>query len=96
MGKVTGFLEYEREIPTRRPPAERIKDWFEIYQPFPEDKVRVQAARKQFEEGTWTARLDDRVLLIRLARMLALARRQQIHLPSSRRERACILAAHAE
>jgi glutamate synthase (NADPH/NADH) small chain len=45
VGKVTGFLEYTRELPTRRPPAERIKDWFEIYQPFPEDSLRSQAAR---------------------------------------------------
>ena len=45
MGKVTGFLEYERELPTRRPVAERIHDWFEVYQPFPEDHVRTQGAR---------------------------------------------------
>ena len=45
MGKVTGFLEYTRELPQRRPPADRIKDWFEIYQPFPEDNVRTQGAR---------------------------------------------------
>ena len=45
MGKVTGFLEYAREVPTRRPPAERIRDWFEIYQPFPEESIRTQAAR---------------------------------------------------
>jgi glutamate synthase (NADPH/NADH) small chain len=45
MGKVTGFLEIEREQPTRRVPEERIKDWFEIYNPFPEEKQRDQAAR---------------------------------------------------
>ena len=45
MGKVTGFLEYTRELPQRRPPTERIRDWFEIYQPFPEDPLRNQAAR---------------------------------------------------
>jgi glutamate synthase (NADPH/NADH) small chain len=45
VGKVTGFLEYTRELPQRRPPAERIKDWSEIYQPFPEDPLRNQAAR---------------------------------------------------
>jgi glutamate synthase (NADPH/NADH) small chain len=45
VGKTTGFLEYTRELPTRRPPAERIRDWFEIYQPFPEDSLRSQAAR---------------------------------------------------
>jgi glutamate synthase (NADPH) small chain len=45
MGKVTGFMEYTRELPTRRPVAERINDYFEVYQPFPEDKVREQGAR---------------------------------------------------
>ena len=45
MGKVTGFIEYERETPGRRPPAERINDWFEVYQDFPEEKVRTQGAR---------------------------------------------------
>src|SRR5262245_55216819 len=45
MGKVTGFMEYTRELPQRRDPALRIKDWFEIYQPFPEDHLRSQAAR---------------------------------------------------
>ena len=45
MGKVTGFLEYQRELPTRRPVDERVNDWFEIYQDFPEDRVRTQGAR---------------------------------------------------
>ena len=45
MGKVTGFKEYTRETPTRRPITERINDYFEVYQPFPEDHVRTQAAR---------------------------------------------------
>jgi glutamate synthase (NADPH/NADH) small chain len=45
MGKVTGFLEYERETPTRRPIVERVGDWFEIYQEFPLEKVRTQGAR---------------------------------------------------
>ena len=45
MGKVTGFLEFEREQPARRKVEERVKDWFEIYQPFPEEKQREQGAR---------------------------------------------------
>lgn len=45
MGKVTGFLEYRREVPTRRPVAERVQDWLEIYQPFSAEKVSVQGAR---------------------------------------------------
>jgi glutamate synthase (NADPH/NADH) small chain len=45
MGKVTGFLEIEREQPARRAVQERVQDWLEIYQPFPEEKQREQAAR---------------------------------------------------
>ena len=45
MGKVSGFLEYTREVPERRPPSERINDWLEIYNPFPEDKIKLQGAR---------------------------------------------------
>jgi glutamate synthase (NADPH) small chain len=45
VGKTTGFLEYTRELPQRRPPAERINDYFEVYQPFPEEAVRQQGAR---------------------------------------------------
>jgi len=45
MGKVTGFMEYTREMPQRRPPAERINDWFEVYQDFPEENIRKQGAR---------------------------------------------------
>jgi len=45
MGKTTGFLEYTREAPTRRPVIERVNDWFEVYQEFPDDKVRTQGAR---------------------------------------------------
>lgn len=45
MGKITGFLEYQRELPERRPVAERVNDYFEIYKPFPADKVRLQGAR---------------------------------------------------
>ncbi|MBI2686132.1 MAG: glutamate synthase subunit beta [Acidobacteria bacterium] len=45
MGKVTGFIEYQREVATRRPVEERVNDWFEIYQPFSYEKVRTQGAR---------------------------------------------------
>ena len=31
MARPTGFLEFPRELPERRPVAERINDWFEIY-----------------------------------------------------------------
>ncbi|MBZ5628744.1 MAG: glutamate synthase subunit beta [Acidobacteriia bacterium] len=45
MGKTTGFMEYARELPPRRPVVERINDWFEIYREFPEEKLGVQGAR---------------------------------------------------
>jgi glutamate synthase (NADPH/NADH) small chain len=45
MGKVTGFLEIDREQPTRRKVEDRVKDWFEIYEPFPEEKQKEQSAR---------------------------------------------------
>ena len=45
MDKVTGFIEYQREVASRRPVAERVNDWFEIYQPFSYEKVRTQGAR---------------------------------------------------
>jgi glutamate synthase (NADPH/NADH) small chain len=45
MGKDTGFLEIQREQPTRRKAEDRINDWFEIYEPFPEEKQREQGAR---------------------------------------------------
>jgi glutamate synthase (NADPH/NADH) small chain len=45
MGKITGFKEIEREVPERRPVTERINDWFEVYQPFPDERVRSQGAR---------------------------------------------------
>src|SRR5271157_2576117 len=45
MGKITGFMDYSRELAPRRPVAERVNDWFEIYQDFPEDKLRQQGAR---------------------------------------------------
>src|SRR5260370_16980258 len=45
VAKITGFLEYTREVPLRRPVVERINDWFEVYHEFPEEKVRTQGAR---------------------------------------------------
>ena len=43
MGKATGFFESQREVPQRRPVTERVNDWFEIYQDFPEEKLRRRA-----------------------------------------------------
>ncbi|MEO6437514.1 MAG: glutamate synthase subunit beta [Tepidisphaeraceae bacterium] len=45
MGKPTGFKEIPRELPKRRPVELRILDWNEIYNPFPDEKLRGQGAR---------------------------------------------------
>jgi glutamate synthase (NADPH/NADH) small chain len=45
MGKTTGFLEYAREMPERRPVLERINDWFEVYQDTPAEMLQHQAGR---------------------------------------------------
>ncbi|GAB6904591.1 Glutamate synthase (NADPH) small chain [Desulfosarcina cetonica] len=45
MGKPTGFMEHDRRLPERRPVKERVGDFREIYQPFPESDLRDQAAR---------------------------------------------------
>jgi glutamate synthase (NADPH) small chain len=45
MGKPTGFIEYLRELPVDRPPAERIHDWNEFHPHMDEKKLRQQGAR---------------------------------------------------
>lgn len=45
MGKITGFLEYDRETPQTRPVKERLKDFNDVYTRMPLDAVRRQAAR---------------------------------------------------
>jgi glutamate synthase (NADPH/NADH) small chain len=38
-------MKYDRELPKRRPIPVRIRDWKEVYEDFPADKVRTQGAR---------------------------------------------------
>ena len=38
-------MKYERELPKRRPIPVRVNDWQEVYEDFPQDKVRTQGAR---------------------------------------------------
>jgi len=45
MGKITGFLEFSRELPHKRPPQERVNDYKEFVDRFPEEKLNEQAAR---------------------------------------------------
>ena len=45
MGKATGFMEYERELPADRDPAQRVKDWDEFHLHFADEKLQTQGAR---------------------------------------------------
>jgi glutamate synthase (NADPH/NADH) small chain len=45
MGKPTGFKEISRETPTRESVQLRVQHYNEIYEPFPEQKLRDQGAR---------------------------------------------------
>ena len=50
MGKPTGFMEFTRETPTRRPVAERVHDWLEVYEDFP-----AETAARRRRRAAWTA-----------------------------------------
>jgi glutamate synthase (NADPH) small chain len=45
MGKTTGFMEFGRQLPRRRPIPVRLRDWKEVYEPFPEEATKEQGAR---------------------------------------------------
>jgi glutamate synthase (NADPH/NADH) small chain len=45
MGETTGFLKWQRATPTRRPVAVRLRDWKEVYEPFPVEHAQTQAGR---------------------------------------------------
>jgi glutamate synthase (NADPH/NADH) small chain len=45
MGKISGFVEYGRENPPRRPVTERLKDWREYELKLSDDRLKHQAAR---------------------------------------------------
>jgi glutamate synthase (NADPH/NADH) small chain len=45
MGKVTGFLEFDRKTYSSRPADERVRDYKEIIVPLPTEEVSTQAAR---------------------------------------------------
>ena len=45
MGETTGFLQWGRETPQYRPVPVRLRDWKEVYEDFPHDKLREQAGR---------------------------------------------------
>jgi glutamate synthase (NADPH/NADH) small chain len=45
MGKATGFMEYQRELPPDRSPLERLNDWKEFHEHFADSKLRQQGGR---------------------------------------------------
>ena len=45
MGKPTGFKEFTRQIPTERPPAQRVEDYHEFLIQLPVAKLQEQGAR---------------------------------------------------
>lgn len=45
MGKPTGFMEFQRELPADRSPRERVKDWQEFHLHFPDENLVRQSAR---------------------------------------------------
>ena len=45
MGKTTGFQEFPRRLPPKRPVDLRVRDHLEIYESWPLDEVQTQAAR---------------------------------------------------
>lgn len=45
MGKPTGFMEYTRDLPTKRKVEERMKDYNEVELTLPQAKAEEQAAR---------------------------------------------------
>lgn len=45
MGKPTGFLEFTRELPSKRPVQERLNDYKEFVERFTDEKLNQQSAR---------------------------------------------------
>jgi glutamate synthase (NADPH/NADH) small chain len=45
VGKTTGFLEIQRKKWPTRPVAERLRDWKEVYLPYPDPELQKQGAR---------------------------------------------------
>ena len=45
MADITGFLKYNREMPSKRAVKERVEDYKEIYEPVAPEAIKEQAAR---------------------------------------------------
>ena len=45
MSKLTGFMEFTRELPAKRPPQERVNDYNEFVERYSDEKLNQQSAR---------------------------------------------------
>ena len=45
MGDSKGFIKHQRKLPKRRPVDDRLNDWEEVYKPFSQKELQVQASR---------------------------------------------------
>jgi len=45
MSKLTGFIEFPRELPAKRPPQERVNDYNEFIERYSDEKLNNQSAR---------------------------------------------------
>lgn len=45
MSMPTGFMDYQREVPTDRDPLKRVNDWKEFHKHMPEQQLQTQGAR---------------------------------------------------
>jgi glutamate synthase (NADPH/NADH) small chain len=45
VGDPRGFIRHRRELPGRRPVSVRLRDWKEVYEDFPTDRLVTQASR---------------------------------------------------
>jgi glutamate synthase (NADPH) small chain len=45
VGDSKAFITLQREMPKKRPVGERLQDWGEVYQKFPDEKLKAQASR---------------------------------------------------
>ena len=54
MGKPTGFIEIQRKKHPTRPIQERLKDWREVYLPYPSEVLAEQGAAEFYRRvGYW-------------------------------------------
>jgi glutamate synthase (NADPH/NADH) small chain len=45
MAKITGFIEFKRAKQPYRPIPQRVRDWHQVMDAWPEDSLKEQAAR---------------------------------------------------